>query len=488
MAINMTGKTKYIMVQGTMSGAGKSLIVAALCRIFSSDGYRVAPFKSQNMALNSYVTKDGLEMGRAQVMQAYAAGIEPSVYMNPILLKPTDDIGSQVIVNGEVIGNMPAREYFEYKRTLIPEIKDALCKLEQDYEIIVIEGAGSPAEINLKENDIVNMGMAKIADAPVILVGDIDSGGVFAQLYGTVELLEKEEKDRICGFFINKFRGDISLLDSGIDIITEKTGINTLGVIPYMDLHLEDEDSLSSRFYKKADGKINIAIIRLPHISNYTDFDMFEQLEEVSVSYVNQASELDSFDMVIIPGTKSTIADLEWIYKKGLHKSIHSFAEAGGPVFGICGGYQMLGETIVDDVAAEGGGRIEGLGLLPVNTHMCNKKKRSQVKGILNKVDGVFSKLTGASYSGYEIHMGQSSIDTVLCNAGNVYGGYVHGIFDSTEISHVIIKALADRKGVNIDLSRLVDRKAYMESDFNKLEKTVREHIDMTAIYKVLGL
>ena len=269
--------SKVIMIQGTMSNAGKSLIAAGLCRIFKQDGYRVAPFKSQNMALNSYITKEGLEMGRAQVMQAEAAGIEPSVHMNPILLKPTNDVGSQVIVNGEVLGNMSARDYFAYKKKLIPDICKAFQELEKQADIIVIEGAGSPAEINLKKDDIVNMGMAKLVDAPVLLVGDIDRGGVFAQLLGTLMLLEEEEKERVKGLIINKFRGDKTILDPGIEMLEERGNVKVTGVVPYMQLSIEDEDSLSAQLENKETGLIDLAVIRLPRISNFTDFNVFEQ-------------------------------------------------------------------------------------------------------------------------------------------------------------------------------------------------------------------
>ena len=294
---------KVIMIQGTMSGVGKSLLCAGLCRIFAQDGYRTAPFKSQNMALNSFITKEGLEMGRAQVMQAEAAGIEPSVCMNPILLKPTTDVGSQVIVNGEVLGNMPAKEYFAYKKKLVPEIKKAFLKLSEQADIIVIEGAGSPAEINLKENDIVNMGMAELVDAPVLLAGDIDRGGVFAQLLGTLLLLEERERDRVCGLIINKFRGDKSILDPGIRMLEEKGHVPVAGVVPYMHLSLEDEDSLTDRFAKKRKGAIDLAVIHFPRISNFTDFDVFEQNPDVSVRYVTGTAELSDPDLILLPGS-----------------------------------------------------------------------------------------------------------------------------------------------------------------------------------------
>ena len=301
---------KVIMVQGTMSGVGKSFLVAGLCRIFKQDGKKVAPFKSQNMALNSYITDEGLEMGRAQVMQAEAAGIKPSVCMNPILLKPTDSIGSQVIINGEVIGNMRAREYFEYKKSLVPVIKEAFKKLSEEVDIIVIEGAGSPAEINLKENDIVNMGMAEIVDSNVLLVADIDRGGVFAQLLGTLMLLEDDEKERVKGLIINKFRGDKTILNPGIDMLEEKGNVKVCGVLPYMNIKLEDEDSLSERFDVTGRKAIDIAIVRFPRISNFTDFNVFEQNENVSLRYVTDAHELEGADMIILPGSKNTIGDL----------------------------------------------------------------------------------------------------------------------------------------------------------------------------------
>ena len=316
------------MIQGTMSSAGKSLIAAGLCRIFRQDGYRCAPFKSQNMALNSFITEDGLEMGRAQVMQAEAAGIEPSVWMNPILLKPTNDTGSQVIVNGEVIGTMKARDYFAYKKKLIPDILRAYQKLEEEYDIIVIEGAGSPAEINLKQDDIVNMGMAKLAKAPVLLVGDIDRGGVFAQLLGTLLLLEEEEKQMVKGLIINKFRGDKTILDPGVVMLEEKGGIPVVGVAPYLQVQLDDEDSLTERFWmKEAAGKIDIAVIRLPRISNFTDFNALEVAKEASVRYVEHVRELQEPDLIILPGSKNTMEDLRWLRQSGMGQLFSGSAE-----------------------------------------------------------------------------------------------------------------------------------------------------------------
>ena len=360
---------KPIMIQGTMSNVGKSLIAAGLCRIFKQDGYQVAPFKSQNMALNSYITKENLEMGRAQAVQAQACGIEPSVRMNPILLKPTTDMGSQVIVNGEVMGNMRAMDYFRRKREYIPVIREAYESLASQYDISVIEGAGSPAEINLKADDIVNMGMADIADAPVLLVGDIDRGGVFAQLIGTVMLLEQQEQERIRGLIINKFRGDKRILEPGLAMITERCGKDILGVVPYMEVDIEEEDSLAEGLEQRTvRGCIDVAVIRLPKLSNFTDFQALGAEKDVSVRYVTKAAELGSPDLICIPGTKNTISDLRWFRACGLEAAIKRLAEDGVPVIGICGGYQMLGRRITDACGAEGGGQIQGMGLLPVVT------------------------------------------------------------------------------------------------------------------------
>ena len=394
---------KAIMIQGTMSSAGKSLIAAGLCRIFQQDGYRCAPFKSQNMALNSFITEDGLEMGRAQVMQAEAAGIEPSVWMNPILLKPTNDMGSQVIVNGEVIGTMKARDYFAYKKQLIPDILRAYQKLEAEYDIIVIEGAGSPAEINLKQDDIVNMGMAKLAKAPVLLVGDIDRGGVFAQLLGTLLLLEEEEKQMVKGLIINKFRGDKTILDPGVVMLEEKGGIPVVGVAPYLQVQLDDEDSLTERFWmKEAAGKIDIAVIRLPRISNFTDFNALEVAKEASVRYVEHVRELQKPDLIILPGSKNTMEDLRWLRESGMEAAILKAHAKGTVIFGICGGYQMLGETIKDPEQMEAGGTIQGMGLLPVDTVFSTEKTRTRVEGTFSMPGGTLKRLAGIPLYGYE--------------------------------------------------------------------------------------
>lgn len=482
---------KVIMVQGTMSNSGKSFLAAGLCRIFYQDGYRVAPFKSQNMALNSYITEEGLEMGRAQVMQAEAAGIRPKVCMNPILLKPTSDMGSQVIVNGQVVGNMHAKDYFRYKTTLIPEIKKAFQELEKDADIIVIEGAGSPAEINLKENDIVNMGMAAMVNAPVLLVGDIDRGGVFAQLLGTLMLLEPEEKERVKGLIINKFRGDKSILDPGIAMLEERGQVPVAGVIPYMDLSLEDEDSLTDRFLKKDEGLIDLAVIRYPRISNFTDFNIFEQMSEVSVRYVTSVAELHHPDMIFLPGSKNTMADLKWMRQNGLEAEVKKLSRQI-PVFGICGGYQMLGTVIHDPDDAEEGGMLRGMELLPIKTVLKKQKKRCQITGSLAEVNGIFSELSGLPFRGYEIHMGSTTtqqdgtLENVITDGSKVYGSYIHGLFDRAAIAECIISVLAQKKGIRVEHGIFEDYQAFKEKQYDKLADTLREYLDMEQIYGML--
>lgn len=510
---------KVIMVQGTMSNAGKSLIVAGLCRIFKQDGYRVAPFKSQNMALNSFITKEGLEMGRAQVMQAEAAGVEPVAAMNPILLKPTTHVGSQVIVNGEVLGNMSARDYFVYKKQLIPEIKKAFRELERDNDIIVIEGAGSPAEINLRENDIVNMGLAELLDAPVLLVGDIDRGGVFAQLLGTLMLLEEPEKERVKGLIINKFRGDKTILDPGVVMLEERGHVPVVGVVPYMELSIDDEDSLSSRFDRREEGLIDIAVIRYPRISNFTDLSVLEQIGQVSVRYVDSVRDLHHPDMIVLPGSKNTMADLKWMRENGLEALIKKKAQ-DTIVFGICGGYQMLGETISDPYQVESGGSMKGMGLLPAATELKQEKTRTQVTGTFGEISGALSGLSGKSVRGYEIHMGSTGYGGSIADSenvrqpesrsdekgyvcriqneadgsvkydgifsGNVYGTYVHGIFDEGTLAETLVGILAARKGVALDTGQMISYGQFKQMQYDKLADGVRKSMDMEAVYAML--
>ncbi len=475
---------KTIMVQGTASNAGKSFLVAGLCRIFREDGLRVAPFKSQNMALNSYVTKDGLEMGRAQAMQAEAAGIEPSARMNPVLLKPTGDMGSQVIVNGSPVGHMKARDYYAFKHTLRPVIQAAFDSLAAQHDVIVLEGAGSPAEINLKQDDFVNMGMARMADAPVLLVGDIDPGGVFASLYGTLALLETQERARVKATVINKFRGDVTILTPGLHQLETLTGVPVLGVVPYMRLDLEDEDSLSDRLTRDTMPQmIDIAVIRLPRLSNFTDFHPLQGLEDISLRYVDSARKLGRPDLIILPGTKSTMDDLDWLKRQGLAERVVRHAREGHPILGICGGLQMLGQTILDPCGVERGGAMEGLGLLPAATTFSRKKTKSQTQGVLPSLSGVFSALSGMAYEGYEIHMGQTE---GALQRGNVWGTYVHGLFDRAQIVEGLVGALCAHKGLAPLPVKALDFKAYKERQYDLLAKGLREALDLRLLYEIL--
>lgn len=482
---------RNIMIQGTMSNAGKSLLCAGLCRILKQDGYRVAPFKSQNMALNSFITKDGGEMGRAQVVQAEAAGIDPDVRMNPILLKPTTDVGSQVIVAGQVQGNMRAMEYYRRKREYIPAILEAYNSLASEYDIIVIEGAGSPAEINLKQEDIVNMGLAKLVDAPVLLVGDIDRGGVFAQLYGTVALLEEDERARVKGTVVNKFRGDRSILEPGIKILEQLCGVPVAGVIPYTHVDIDDEDSLTERFDKTTERKLlDIAVIRLPRISNFTDFSPFERYANVSLRYVDRVSDLHNPDMILLPGTKSTIADLKWLRQSGLEAAIQKAASAGTLIFGICGGYQMLGRSVCDpdQVEAAGTTEIQGLGLLDMDTVFLGEKVQTQTAGTFRSVPGMLSSLNGTAYTGYEIHMGRSQEKLPpLQGKGSVYGSYIHGIFDAPGISDGILKAICAQKGMDFAALGTFDLREYKERQYDLLADAVRGGLDMELVYRIIN-
>ena len=485
-----------IMVQGTMSGAGKSLLCAALCRIFAQDGYRTAPFKSQNMALNSFVTRDGLEMGRAQVVQAQAAGVEPDVRMNPILLKPSSDIGSQVIVNGEVRGDMPAKEYFRRKKALIPDILRAYDDLASEFDIIVIEGAGSPAEINLKADDIVNMGLARLVAAPVLLAGDIDRGGVFAQLYGTVELLEPDERARICGLIINKFRGDVEILRPGLATLEEKTRLPVVGVVPYLKVDIEDEDSLSERLQQKNAVKpLDVAIVRLPHISNFTDFMPLEQHPLLGVRYVQAARELGMPDLIILPGTKNTVNDLLWLRQCGLETAVQKLARRGTPVLGVCGGYQMLGGMLDDSAGTESGRpqTLRGLELLPTRTVFVLEKRRAQVTAT------AAAPFAGAALTGYEIHTGRTTVEGAPfctladgtpdgCVQGSVFGTYLHGLFDSGELTEKLAALLCRRKGLAPETAAPLTMQAYREQQFDLLADGVRRALDMSAIYAAMGL
>lgn len=505
-------KAKCIMVQGTASSVGKSLITAGLCRIFKQDGYAVAPFKSQNMALNSFITSKGHEMGRAQVVQAEAAGIEPDVSMNPILLKPTTDQKAQVILNGTVHGNMSAAEYHAYKPKLAGMVRETYEKLAEEHDVIVIEGAGSPAEINLRENDLVNMGMAEIADAPVILVGDIDRGGVFASVAGTIMLLSEAEKARVKGVIINKFRGDVEILKPGLKMLEDIIHIPVLGVLPYTKLNIDDEDSLSERLSGKpaGDGEdVRIAVVRLPHISNYTDFNIFEQMQGVGIRYIEDPSGLGQPDLIFLPGSKNTIEDMLFLRESGFEAVIRKLHREGTAVFGICGGYQMLGKHISDPYLTESSvPEIQGMGLLDIHTVFNRKKVTTQVEAVIINADGVLAGTRDAVVRGYEIHMGKTVygeecmpfvanrkvlgqdcnvVSGVRNKEGNVLGSYIHGIFDNIEFTSALVNRLRCKKGLEELQFEGLQQYELKQQQYDRLAGMLREHLDMDWVYGILN-
>lgn len=495
---------KSLMFMGTASSVGKSMLCAAVLRIMKQDGLKVAPFKSQNMALNSFATKEGLEMGRAQVTQAEAAGLEPSVRMNPVLLKPTSDRRSQVIVGGRPIGTMSAMEYDRFKPRLREMIRDIYNDLENDVDAVVIEGAGSPAEINLKADDIVNMSMAKTADAPVILIGDINPGGVFASLYGTVKLLDEDEQQRIRGIVINKFRGDVKILEPGLKMIEDLLGIPVIGVIPWMDIDMEDEDSVTERFSRSGGhGQIRTAIVRLPHISNFTDFNLLGSEADVSVCYATRASDLKDADIIILPGTKNTIEDLNWLKQHGLADEIIRHSRKGGMVVGICGGYQMLGQSLSDPLHTES--RIPetaGLGLLDFSVTFRAEKTTVQSSGAINCERGWMRQLNGIMLDGYEIHSGvntfgegcvpflrlngREEIDGVTNPEGNVIGSYLHGIFDTGAFWRALVNRIRVQKGLDASYDDVLTIQQFRDREFDRLATVVRQNLDMDSVYRIL--
>ena len=501
---------KKIMLQGTASNVGKSIITTGLCRIFKQDGYNVIPFKSQNMALNSFITKEGLEMGRAQVSQAEACGIDPIADMNPILLKPNGNNKSQVIVRGKVVGDMSSKEYHEYKLQLTEVLGDIFEEFEEKYDVVVMEGAGSCAEINLMERDISNMGMAEIADAPVIIIGDIDRGGVFASLAGTMLLLPDEYKKRVKGVIINKFRGRKELLDSGIKMLEDIIKVPVLGVLPYTDIKIEEEDSVTTRFKQKVNkGDIHIEVVRTPHMSNFTDFNIFETQEDVSLRYVDFGESFGDPDIVIIPGTKSTIDDLMFLRKNGLENQIKELHRRGKLVIGICGGYQMLGKVLKDPYHVENDlEEVEGIGLLDVETTFEMEKTTTQVKAILDEnFHGYLENLSGKEVSGYEIHMGitkrnensnnfvtvkQKLEQKVNYQVGsvnkecNVFGTYLHGIFDDIDFTRTVLNNIRKMKNLEPIESNVKSFKEFKNQQYDKLADYLREHLDMEKIYEIM--
>ncbi|MCT4663218.1 MAG: cobyric acid synthase [Tissierellales bacterium] len=490
---------KNIMFQGTGSSVGKSLITAAVGRILNDRGYRVYPFKSQNMALNSYITDEGFEMGRAQVVQAEAARVKPEVAMNPILLKPTSDIGSQVILMGKVYANLDASNYMALKQEFRPEIMKAYNKLAEKADYILIEGAGSPAEINLKQNDIVNMGMAEMVDAPVILIGDIDRGGVFASLYGTYMLLDEAEKKRVKGFIINKFRGKKEILDPGIKMLEDLIPIPCLGVIPYGSYQIDDEDSVTDRFTKKADGLIRIGVVKLPYISNFTDFTPLEMETSVSLNYITHKDDISDLDVLIIPGSKNTLKDMQYVHESGLDQKIYRFARDKKRIIGICGGFQILGEKIEDNQNVESKiDSINGLGLLKTRTHMKPLKTTRNLIGTLLE-DGIMS-LAGTKVSGYEIHMGETEIlgeekafaklsdgrdDGAISVDGKIIGTYLHGIFENDEFRKILLRELLSEKKLSCEMESL-SYSEMKDREYDKLAESVANSLDIDRLIAIM--
>jgi adenosylcobyric acid synthase len=494
-----------LMVQGTGSSVGKSLLVAALCRIFRQDGHSVAPFKAQNMSLNSGVTPSGHEIGRSTIVQAESAGILPSVDMNPILLKPEADHRSQLVLNGRPAGHIEAHHFNARWADMWGAVTAALARLRSEHGVVVIEGAGSPAEINLRGGDIVNMEVALHANAPVLLVGDIDKGGVFAQLYGTLELIAPEEKALVAGMVINKFRGDVKVLQPGLVTLKELTGKPVFGVVPYVrDLRIAEEDSPSGQPTAAPNSLVDIAVIALPHIANFDDFDPLKREPGVGLRYVRRLEELGAPDLVIVPGTKTTVADLRHLRESGLADALVGLAASGTALLGICGGFQMLGRSILDPSGVESTSReTEGLRLLPVTTVFQAAKETRLVTGrALASPRGLFEHAEGMAVSGYEIHMGSSTLlgdgspvqaglfelpqrrDGIASADGWVAGTYLHGLFNSAELRRRMVMNLAIRKGVKLPDAEgaTFDQSA----EYDRLADEVRAALDMEAVYGLL--
>jgi len=501
---------KCIMLQGTGSSVGKSLMAAALCRILKQDGYRVAPFKAQNMALNSFATRDGLEMGRAQAMQAEACGIEPEAAMNPILLKPTSDRQSQVIVSGKVLANMSAADYARYRPELRALVAETYRHLEDRFDVIVIEGAGSPAEINLHEGDLVNMAMAEMADAPVLLVGDIDKGGVFASLLGTMMLLTEDERRRVRGVIVNKFRGDREILEPGLRMLEDRLHVPVVGVMPWMQTEIDDEDSVTERFHRTlpAGGDVDVAVIRLAYMSNFTDLTALALEPGVRVRYVDDPADLGEPDLIVLPGSKNTIEDLSRLRASGMDQAIILHAQQGRNVIGICGGYQMLARSLQDPNHLESHvPAFEGLGLLDMEVTFLPQKTTVQSAGLILRASGIMSGLDGITVEGYEIHMGtnrfglgivpcirlerrgETIVDTLdgVCNQrGNVLGTYLHGFFDNASVVRGMMNNIRRNKGIAPCDAPVLSFTEFKEREYDHLASVARSSLDMELVYRIL--
>lgn len=506
---------KVLMVQGTASHVGKSVLVSALCRMFRQDGFRVAPFKAQNMSNNSYVTANGGEIGRAQAVQAEAAGVDARVEMNPVLLKPEADHTSQVVLMGRPILSAGSRDYYDLKPRLWESVSASLDTLRDEYDIVVVEGAGSPAEINLKATEIVNMRVALYAQAPVLLCADIDRGGVFAAIVGTLELLEPEERKTVQGFIINKFRGDVSLLTDGLTWLEEKTGTPVVGVVNHFrDIHIPEEDSVALDLpprHANGNNILDIAVVQVPHISNFDDFDPLAREIGVNLRYVNSPEQLGRPDLVILPGTKTTIPDLAWMEERGLSDAVGKAHRAGSAIIGICGGYQMLGTLVQDPDRVESSRtEITGLGLLPQSTVFSRHKETHRVRGTVTQDHGMLAGAKGAPIQGYEIHMGRTfgdgdgigpafrvedrsdvgvdpgtAADGALDSTGWVLGSYIHGLFQNSGLRHALLQALARRKGASLSLT---SKELATDQEYDKLADWVRSSLNMDLIYGMTGL
>ncbi len=495
---------KVLMVQGTSSSVGKSLVVAGLCRLLRQEGYRVAPFKAQNMALNAAVTREGLEIGRAQAVQAEAAGVEASVDMNPLLLKPEGDSRCQVVLLGRPLESLHARDFYRQRGQFWTSICDSLERLREQYDLVVIEGAGSPAEVNLREGDLVNMRVALHAQAPVLLVGDIDKGGVFASLVGTLALLEPEERALVRGFLINKFRGDIALLRSGLRMLEERTGVPVLGVIPYLhNLLVSQEDSAGLEAGSTGTGLLDIAVIRLPRIANFDDFDLLGAEPAVGLRFVDDPMKLGRPDLVILPGSKGTVTDLLYLRETGLARAIVALASTGTPVLGICGGYQMLGERILDPEGVESAEpEMPALGLLPATTTFASEKRTVKVSARVVAASGPLAPARGEEVGAYEIHMGttlhegaplfqireggQATPEGCMADGGLVMGSYLHGIFENESIRRALVRWLVERRGLPaVPAGGAV---ATREAEYDRLADHLRQHLDLPSLLGIAGL
>jgi len=503
-------KYRPLMILGAGSDVGKSLLVAGLCRLFRQEGVRVAPFKAQNMALNSFITLAGGEMGRSQAVQAQAAGLVPHVDMNPILLKPTAGVGAQVIVLGKVLGNFTSEDYYRLKPRLVRRLMASFRRLARDHELIILEGAGSAVELNLRKSDLVNFSMARRADAAAVLLADIDRGGVFAATIGSYHLLTRSERRLLKGFIINKFRGDPDLFRDGVDIIARRTGRSVLGVVPFLpDLALPEEDSVPLD-RQGSDGpapgtahRLAVGVVRLPHISNYTDFLPLEQDPRVALRYLNHRAGLSGLDLLILPGTKNTINDLLYLKETGLAADILAYARGGGHVLGICGGYQILGEEVRDPLGMEGEPRsTTGLGLFPMVTTLAGEKTTTQVQGTVLGLPG-----RGLEVAGYEIHLGETSVrgpgepaltltsrndqpasqpDGWVSPGGQTMGTYVHGLFDADDFRQAFVATLLGTRGVATEEPPRWSFQDFQEAQLDRLAAALRRHLDLARIWEMI--